>query len=216
MDNFNLQSKPKEYFSQNRPEMIPFIPQQAKKILDVGCGVGLFAEKLKEQNQAEAWGVEFDARAGAEAKNKLDKVLIGDIMILIAELPDNYFDCIIFNDLLEHLADPFALLKQIKTKLSPQGVIVCSLPNVRYLPNLFNLLIKKQWAYEDQGVLDKTHLRFFTAKSIAQMFKQLDYQIIKLQGINPITSWKFKLINILTLGFLSDTKFLQFACVARP
>ncbi|NQT50312.1 class I SAM-dependent methyltransferase [Candidatus Kuenenbacteria bacterium] len=212
----NLSTKPEEYFTQTRPEMLDFIPKSAKKILDVGCGSGLFSEQLKKNWDPEIWGVELDKDAAELAKDKIDKVLVGDIFQLLDDLPGKYFDCIIFNDLLEHLADPYRLLLKMKEKLTTNGIIVCSLPNVRYFPTLMDLLIKKQWKYEDAGILDKTHLRFFTQKSIIDMFNLLDYKIIKMEGINAITSWKFALLNILSLGYLTDTKYLQFASVVKP
>lgn len=212
----NMSEKPDEYFAQTRPEMIKYIPKNSKKILDVGCGRGLFGSQLKQNFNAEVWGIEIDERAGEQAKEKIDKVFIGDVMKLISEIPDKYFDCIVFNDILEHLIDPYSLLLKIKSKLTENGVIVCSIPNVRYFLNLMNLMIKKQWKYEDAGILDKTHLRFFTEKSIKEMFKDLDYELIRIEGINPIKSWKFSLLNILSFGYLSDTKFMQFACAAKP
>jgi SAM-dependent methyltransferase len=211
----NLSSKPNNYFYQSRQEMLAFIPPAAQKILEVGCGGGTFGGLIKKSRNAEIWGVELDPEAAKDAAVVLDKVLVGDIIKLAPDLPDNYFDAIVFNDLLEHLPDPFSLLEKIKSKLAPGGAIVCSLPNVRYLINLKKLLWDKQWLYEDEGVLDKTHLRFFTAKSIARMFAALGYEVIKLEGINPINSYKFKIINLLTLGFLRDTCYIQFACVAR-
>jgi len=117
---------------------------------------------------------------------------------------------------LEHLADPYTVLFNIKTKLNKNGVVVSSIPNVRYYSNLKKLLIDKQWQYEDLGILDKTHLRFFTEKSIKDTFDRLGYEIVKLSGINAFNpTWKFKLLNIITLGNLSDTKFAQFGCIAK-
>lgn len=212
----NLSVKPHEYYKQTRPEMIEFVPETARKILDVGCGSGLFGEQLKHNLNSEVWGIELDDNAARLAEEKIDRVLSGDIFQLVNDLPNSYFDCVIFNDVLEHLVDPFDLLLKIKNKLSANGVIVCSIPNVRYLLNLKDLLVKKQWKYEDAGILDKTHLRFFTEKSIIDMFDLLDYKIIRMQGVNGISSWKFALLNFLSLGYLSDTKYLEFACVVKP
>ena len=209
--------KPEEYYIQPRLEMLDFIPKTVNKILDVGCSSGLFGALLKRDLKAEVWGVEFDASVGALAKEKLDKVLVGDVCQLVDDLPNKYFDCVVFNDVLEHLADPFTLLLKIKEKLALRGVVVCSIPNVRYFYTLRDILIKKQWKYEDNGILDKTHLRFFTQKSIIDMFNTLDYKILKMEGINEIGfSWKFTLLNTLFLGNLSDTKYVQFACVVEP
>ncbi|MGD0339955.1 MAG: class I SAM-dependent methyltransferase [Bacteroidota bacterium] len=218
-DNQNLRDpliKPMGYYNRCRPEMMDFIPHSAKTILDIGCGEGLFGRQLKQKINAEVWGIEIDKTAGALAQTIIDKVYIGDIVRLIDDIPNNFFDCIVFNDVLEHLVDPFYILLRIKDKLTKDGVVVSSIPNVRYYYTLKDLLIKKQWKYEDEGILDKTHLRFFTLLSIVEMFKSLDYEIKTIKGINPIKSWKLVLLNILSFGYLSDIKYLQFACVTKP
>jgi hypothetical protein len=104
----------------------------------------------------------------------------------------------------------------MKEKLSPDGVIVASIPNVRYFRNLFDLVVRGTWDYEDFGILDKTHLRFFTKKSIKEMFESLGYRILRIHGINATPSWKVALFNLATLGAFSDTQYLQFCCVAVP
>ena len=208
--------KPKDYYEQTRAEMLEFIPTGSKKILDIGCGKGEFSILLKKQLNAEVWGIEFDDASSLEAQKKIDKVLSGDINKHLSSLPDAYFDCIVFNDVLEHLIDPYYILNEIKNKLTSSGVVVASIPNVRYITNIKKLLIDKQWKYEDAGILDKTHLRFFTKKSIIDMFTSLGYEVIVIEGINPIRTWKFGLLNFLSFGWLADTKFLQFACVAKP
>lgn len=212
----DLSVKPEGYHTQYRPEMMKYIPEGAKKILDVGCGEALFSYQLKQKLNAEVWGIEIETDAGAVAQTRIDKVLIGDLSGIIEDLPDSYFDCIVFNDVLEHLVDPFNILLNIKKKLNSQGLIVSSIPNVRYFYNLRDLLIKKQWRYEDAGILDKTHLRFFTFRSIVEMYKSLGSDVILIEGINPITLWKFNLLNFLSFGYLSDTRFSQFACVVKP
>lgn len=204
------------YYSQERPEMLAFLPADFKTVLDLGCGAGFFSASIKKRFPAvNIWGVERDERSAAQAKEKLDKVYCSDLLEAIDDLPDNFFDVIVCNDILEHLADPFSLIIKLKQKLSSGGRIISSIPNVRYLPNLKKLLIDKQWRYEDEGILDRTHLRFFTAKSIKDMFVQAGYQIETFKGINAINSWKFNLLNIISLGYLSDTRYLQFACVVK-
>ncbi len=204
------------YYSNERKEMLRFIPSDAHFVLEVGCGGGIFGSAVKRVSGAEVWGIEIDNEAALEAKVKLDKVVIGDISGIIPDIPDRKFDCIVFNDVLEHLVDPFSVLIAVKSKLTSKGVVVCSIPNMRYFPVLSRLLINKQWKYEDWGVLDRTHLWFFTKKSIIDTFTELNYGILQLEGINGINSWKFNLLNALLLGNISDTRYMQFACVAKP
>ncbi len=203
------------YYQQNRLEMLEFVPKNSQKILDIGCGEGNFASILKENLKAEVWGIEKNEKAASLAKEKLDKVIVGDIVEIVRDLEDKSFDCIVLNDILEHLAYPNNLLKNLKDKLKKNGVVVFSVPNVRYLLNLKRLLINKDWRYENEGVLDGTHLRFFTKKSLIETFKSLDFEILEIKGINPLNPLKFNIINILFLGTLSDTKYLQFAGVIK-
>ena len=211
----DLNFKPKGYFSWTRQEMIDFVPKFAKRILDVGCGDGSFSSILKSKLNAEVWGVEINARLSHSTRCAFDKLIIGDIVQKIDELPLAFFDCVIFNDVLEHLADPFEVLNKTKNLLTKRGTVVSSIPNVRYCLVLKDLLINKQWSYTDGGVLDKTHLRFFTQKSILGIFEVLGYEVLSIKGINKRSSWKFILFNIMTLGFFSDSQYQQFACVAK-
>jgi 2-polyprenyl-3-methyl-5-hydroxy-6-metoxy-1,4-benzoquinol methylase len=208
--------KPAVYFSQPRPEMVKFIPANAKRILDVGCAEGTFGASLKQMFGSEVWGVEPVPAVAEIASQRLDRVLCGDISAELDQCDDGYFDCIIFNDVLEHLVDPYHVLVDVKRKLSPQGVVVASIPNIRYFPVLKDYVFRGEWRYEDAGIMDKTHLRFFTRKSIIDMFPSLGYRLLRLEGINPRPSWKFTALNFVLLGRLSDSRYLQFACVAQP
>jgi 2-polyprenyl-3-methyl-5-hydroxy-6-metoxy-1,4-benzoquinol methylase len=212
----NLQVKPDDYFIRDRPEMLEYIPQTAQRILEVGCASGLFGAQLKRRSDVEVWGIEYDSASADIARDSLDMVFAGDILQVSDHLPDTYFDCVVFNDVLEHLIDPFSVLLKMKGKLAKNGVIVCSIPNIRFFFTFKNFIINKQWKYEDAGIMDKTHLRFFTKNSIIDMFNSLGYRIIELKGINGINSWKFSLLNALSFGYLSDTRYLQFACVVTP
>ena len=131
------------YYAKARTEMLAFIPADAKKVLDVGCAEGVFSSLVKETFGAEVWGIELDTAAAACAQKHLDTVLVGDITALMEKLPDAYFDCIVCNDVLEHLVDPYTAVSALKGKLSAMGVLVFSLPNVRHLGNLKNLLIQR-------------------------------------------------------------------------
>lgn len=208
-------SAEQSYFINERDEMLDFVPRNAKRVIEFGCGEAIFSQKVKKRNSAEVWGVEFMPDAATIAENKLDKVIIEDLNAAAAKLPLSHFDCMIFNDVLEHLPDPWATLRSLKPALTPHGTIVASIPNVRYIGNLRELLIDEDWKYKKEGgILDFTHLRFFTKKSIITMFEECGYEVARIEGINATSNKLFPLINILTLGKFSDAKFLQFAVVA--
>ncbi len=211
-----IRHKTDDYYQGKRPEMMAYVPAGAKRILDVGCGEGLFGAYLKDHLQAEVWGVEYEPDRAAVAAQRLTRVLSGDIGQRMAELPDGYFDLIICNDVLEHLLDPYTILEKFKKKLSPAGVVVSSIPNIRYFRNFLDLVFGKNWEYADHGIMDFTHFRFFTGKSIRNMFERAGYTILRHEAINPTKSIKVWPFVLLTFGYFNDIRYLQYATVARP
>lgn len=211
----NLPKKPDGYYESDRSLMLKYIPDTVETTLDFGCANGSFSKLLKDKFDVEAWGVEIDGNAAKVASGKLDRVINKDALEALTQLPDNYFDCIIFLDVLEHLVDPYTLLDAVKVKLAEQGVIVASIPNIRYYGFLKEFILEGNWDYQEQGILDKTHLRFFTYKSIGKLFEELKYEILLLEGIGPTESrtckWLIKIFNS-----LEDIKFLQYAVIAKP
>ncbi|MHC4156049.1 MAG: class I SAM-dependent methyltransferase [Planctomycetota bacterium] len=199
--------------------MLKYIPGNVKRVLELGCAEGNFSSLVKTRFGAECWGVEIDRRAAEVAGTRLDKILSGDVNHCLSDVPDNYFDCVVCNDILEHLADPYALLIQLKKKLTAEGVLVASFPNVRYCRNLFELVVRGNWDYKEHGILDRTHLRFFTYKSLDRMFPQLGYELLTIEGLEPRRNIKTVAVQILTLPFLNlfkDIRYHHFACVAKP
>ena len=216
MDSTAYQAKAAKYFKYGRREMLPFVPKEARVILEVGCGEGEFAANLKSERQVHVTGIEPFAEAAREANSRLDRVLAVDANAGILELQGQQFDCIVCNDVLEHLADPWDTLKGLRPLMAPGGVLVASLPNMRFMPVLKDLVLEGNWNYVNQGVMDRTHLRFFTRKSMCVLFQESGYQVTQTQGINAIKfPWKFGLLNKITFGALSDAKFEQYACVVK-
>ena len=209
------------YIEKERNEMLRYIPQDASTILDVGCAVGSFGHLLKSTRLVEIWGVEVNEYAASLASQKLDKVVCGPFEESL-NLPENKFDCIVFNDVLEHLVDPYSALIYTKKLLKSSGVVIASIPNVRYFDNIWKLLVEKDWQYTDFGILDRTHLRFFTQRSILSTFENLGYKVELIEGINPFEQQnpqrakKFKFLNYILLNQIEDMRYLQFAVVALP
>jgi len=204
------------YFHQSvRTDMLEFLPSEYSKVLDVGCCNGSFKQALNKS--AECWGVEPFEKAAEIAKTKMDKVLMGSYDDVEKEIPDNYFDLILAFDVIEHMEQPWNFLQSIKKKMTKNASIILSIPNVRWIYNLKELLYKKDWKYKDEGILDITHLRFFTEKSIVRLLNENGFEIEKMKGINPVKvkKWKSPLFCLFKFIFGSDIEFLHFGVRAK-
>lgn len=208
--------KDASYYCGYRDDLFPFIPANIKRSLDVGCGEGGFSLKLKEDINTETWGIEIDKKSAEIAKKNLDKVLIGSYEDVSNELPKKYFDWIFFNDVLEHMIEPEDCLVKSIENLSQDGRIMLSIPNMRQAKVLSELLIHKDWRYKVSGIQDKTHLRFYTKKSLMRMINECNYEIESIRGINAMKHWLITLANIVTFNFFEDTKYQQFLVIAKP
>lgn len=152
------------YYQYARPEVVALVPSDAKTILDIGCSAGMLGKSLKERQSCLVTGIELMPDVAAKAAQVLDRVLSGDVFQALPQLPDGHFDVVIMADVLEHVADTDGMLRLAHAKLKPGGKLVLSLPNVQHWSVIKNLL-EGRWEYQEQGIMDKTHLRFFTKNS---------------------------------------------------
>lgn len=151
-------------------------------VLEVGCACGGTLLKIKSINEnAQLFGIELNEHAAKIAGN-FAEVTAENIESGYLNYPEGFFDYIIFADVLEHLYDPLLVLTQIKKYLKPQGFILASIPNVMHYSVLRNLLLG-YWTYEDAGILDKTHVRFFTYNEIDKLFKSSGFSVIEYRSI---------------------------------
>ncbi len=171
------------YFGYPRPEVVAFVPQTARRVLDIGCGAGRLGEAIKQRQQATVSGIELDAQAAAAARERLDHVWAGDIEQLDLEIPPGSFDAIVCADVLEHLREPARVLKRIHEWLAPDGCLVASIPNVRH-HSVVRSLLQGNWTYESAGLLDRTHLRFFTRREIEKIFHRAGFAIEGMWSVN--------------------------------
>lgn len=203
------------YYAHCRPEMLAYFPNEPGRVLDVGCGNGRFGAMLKTKLRgAEVWGVEPVADAHAEAAKVLDRATLGMFCEDI-DLPLASFDTIVFNDSLEHFPDENAPLKLARRLLKPGGRVIASIPNVRYWPHMREYLFSADWRYRDHGILDSTHLRFFTKRSIQRCFNDVGFEVQRIAGINPC--WRDLRLSVAKAVWpsgMQDMLYLQFAVVA--
>lgn len=204
------------YYESERREMLPYIPSGASRFVELGCGAGAFGALLrKTRSDAHVVGIEIHTESAVEAHKRLNQVIQKPVDVALDLIEEGSVDCVVCNDILEHLVDPWSTLLQIKRVLRPGGAVVSSIPNVRYFPVFRNYFLGGDWRYEKWGVLDKTHLRFFTNASIQRMFVEAGYVSIRVEGIfgQPLP-WKAALLNRALGGRLTDMQYERFACVA--
>lgn len=171
-----------EYYQRARPEIQRLVPSHARTVLDVGCGAGALGATLKQRGAAMVIGVEVDPDAAAAAQEVLDRVHVGDIEVLDLPYGTSSFDCIILADVLEHLRDPWALLKRLAPLLTAQGRLIVSLPNVRHWSVLRGLL-EGEWIYLPAGILDQGHFRFFTLKSGRALLESAGLAVLEVYPV---------------------------------
>jgi 2-polyprenyl-3-methyl-5-hydroxy-6-metoxy-1,4-benzoquinol methylase len=194
--------KEKTYYQKTRTDLLSLVPKEKKlaHVLEVGCGIGSTGFSLKQGNKsARVYGIEINEKLKAEAEKNLDEVIIGDIEKIDLPFEEEYFDCIIFADVLEHLYDPWFVLKKIKPFLKPGGFVLASIPNVQHWSIVFNL-IRGKWEYRNEGILDNTHIRFFTKRAVLKMFDGAGFEIININRsmgriIGFINTMSFRLFN---------------------
>ena len=203
-----------------RDDIVKLIPYGIRKVLDIGCSTGVLGENIKRRNDAEVIGVELDEAMGNVAKEKLDRVIVDDIekISLSHYFSSNYFDCIIFADILEHLRDGWKVLKKSVNLLRDNGVIIASIPNIRHYSTILSLLFRGIWPYRDRGIHDRTHLRFFTLKNIREMFEDAALEIITIERKYRIIEKPHRYNRFskhFARLFLKDLLTFQYLIVAR-
>jgi SAM-dependent methyltransferase len=207
------------YAPNPRRNIQALVPEGARRVLDVGCNTGDFGGALRRDRRIEVWGIEPNPAAATIARGQLDKVIC-EHWVAGLELPAHHFDAIVFNDVLEHMVDPWAGLRLATGKLSAGGRVVASLPNFLQVDNLLHVLLDRDFRYEDQGIRDRTHLRFFTKTSALRLFEETGYEVQECIGVNE-TWWtpslfRRAIFRALGTSILLETKFNQIAIVALP
>ncbi len=193
-----------------RRELIDQVPKGPNCVLEVGCGEGLTGAALKDEGRAHfVAGVELNADSGDQARKVLDHVIVGDIEHIDLPFSASQFDIIMLGDVLEHLVDPWMHFKRILTYLKYDGIVIVSLPNVRNWKVVFPLLFRGEFKYREFGILDKTHLRFFTRKGMQVLFRENNLKIKKVIRLGK----RSKLLSSIPIAFISELFTPQYVFV---
>lgn len=190
-------NRPASYYIQSRPEVAALVPASCQRVLDVGCGCGHFGQLLRERGH-DVTGVELVPEMAEQARHWLERVEVMDIETDAWPFSLGSFDALVFADILEHLVDPWRVLRQAVELLAPGGVVVASIPNLQNIDVLWRL-VRGRWEYRERGITDFGHLRFFTLQTIRGLFSQAGLQIEHV-GHRYRRSWWREGVCWLTLG----------------
>jgi 2-polyprenyl-3-methyl-5-hydroxy-6-metoxy-1,4-benzoquinol methylase len=210
-------AKPALYFDNVRSEIEPLLPARAERVLDVGCGAGATLHWRKHTGRCQVGvGIEMMESAAAIARARVDQVLVGDADQLVDSVLDAHsFDLVLCLDVLEHLVDPWAFVARLPRLLKPGGLVIASLPNVRHLRVVLPLLLAGRWRYESAGILDRTHLRFFTRDSALELMSGNGLMVQQWRRRLPPWHSKAGLLNLATLGLTRDLVTMSYLVAAR-
>jgi SAM-dependent methyltransferase len=164
---------------QHNPDLLRFIPTSARRIVEVGCSSGALAREYKKVNpHCHYLGMEIVPAYAELARRYCDAVLVLDIESLDDDAVRKFeADCWVFGDTLEHLRDPWAVLRRIRNAIPPDGNVVACIPNAQHW-SVQARLGSGELRYEDMGLLDRTHLRWFTRITILEMFQQTGFRVV--------------------------------------
>jgi SAM-dependent methyltransferase len=172
------------YYSRVNRDLLDAIPLASAFVLEIGCGTGSLARAYRTRNPAADYiGVEIIEEVAREAAPYLTHTLVGDIgnaetLSAIDKVRGNrLFDVLILGDVIEHLHDPWQVLSELRKWMADGGIGVACIPNVSHWSVLLQQL-HGRWDYTDEGLLDKTHLRFFTLETAIELFRQSGWSVL--------------------------------------
>src|SRR5580704_14099176 len=189
-----------KYYHFVRSEIEPLLPKDAARILDVGAGAGATLRWVKTFfPKAETTGVELNPEMLGELQENADVALIGDIDACLPKLKT--YNLILLLDVLEHLKDSTGTLQKLSRLLEPEGRVIVSVPNLAHFSVSLPLLLKRRFDYQDAGILDRTHLRFFVEDTAIKLLNDANFSVTA-GLISGIQGPKAKLLDLVSFGRL--------------
>lgn len=206
------------YFDHARHEILPFLPADCSRVLELGCSSGATLREIQKQRAVErSEGIELFPEAAERAAQVFDRVFNEslDDFDFDARLPGERFDLILALDVLEHLVDPWNVVRAVSKRLAPSGVLIVTLPNIRHKSVVQDLVFRNEFRYQDAGILDRTHLRFFVRRTAIELCESGGLVVTECATTKKLKKTR-KLLSILTRGWSDDFYSQQFILIARP
>jgi SAM-dependent methyltransferase len=199
------------YFDRVRTEILPLLPAgTVDRVLEVGCGSGDTLAYLQASGRCR-WtcGVELFPEAADTARGRLDEVYEANIEQMELPIAPSSLDVVLCLDVLEHLIDPWTTASRLARLLKPGGVLIASIPNVRHFRVVLPLLFRGRWEYGNFGLMDRTHLRFFTEQSATQLLRQAGLRVdaVRKSGMEALHK---RAAVVLSAGLLEPLLVFQY------
>ncbi len=186
--------KPAGYFEQDRAELVAMLPRPLGRVLDVGCGFGGTSHGLREAGATWISGVEIEEAAAAAAAESLDEVRAGPVESELAGLTGP-FDTILLYDVLEHLVDPWEVLRRLHGVAAPGARVHVSIPNARHWTLLRDLALRGTFGYTPAEHRDVTHLRWFTRRDLVELLESTGWTVdgVDFGALRPVSRFAARL-----------------------
>jgi SAM-dependent methyltransferase len=205
-------AKPASYFEQSRPELVALLPPRLGRVLDIGCGAGGVGRALRDRADALV-GIEPDARAAERAREVYDAVHTGTVETTLPAL-EGSFDVILAYDVLEHLVDPGAVLRELRGLAAEDGILHVSVPNARHWSLVRDLVFRGTFGYTETGHRDVTHLRWLTPRDLRALLEGAGWQVDRTG--HPSLSALGRVAERATGGRSAELLVYQWWALARP
>lgn len=191
------------YYHELRSSLVSLTRGKPSKVLEIGCAAGQTLAYYKSVCHAsEVIGVEIshDVATLARSRPEIDNIIVGNIEVMEPEWPFDYFDLIVVGHVLEHLVDPWKTVQKLTKYLKPGGQLIGAVPNLRHYSVSVPLVFLGRWQYQQTGIMDWTHLRFFTKQTVIELLASAD--LIVDIVIPDFWGPKSRFLNRLTLNLL--------------
>ena len=176
----------RDYGSRHRAEVLGLLAPPLGEVLDVGCAEGANADGLRGAGATRIAGIELDEQFAAVARTRLDEVVTRSVEDELPWEPES-FDTVLCYDVLEHLRDPWSVLERLRALVRPGGRVHVALPNARHTSVWLPLALRGRFAYAPAGVLDVTHLRFFTRRDAEDLVRDAGFDLVAVEHQRPDT-----------------------------
>ncbi|MGL4395512.1 MAG: class I SAM-dependent methyltransferase [Hyphomicrobium sp.] len=207
--------KPATYFAGARADFVALLPRDPNAaILEIGCGSGETGALALEAGRCARYvGVELFEAAASRARTRLSDVITGNVETMTFPWQPASFDALILSEVLEHLVEPGRVVADLARFVRPGGMVLASSPNVAHW-RVVRELVCGRFNLADQGVFDRTHMRWFTPATYAAMFEAAGFTVTDLRPVTPFSP-RTQLISKMTGGRLDHLFMTQIAIMAR-